>query len=138
VVDLDTARVQHSGTAFAHGKSVGARDVARRIGGHGELAGAVFGIGREVVQALDAVERHADDSGARGVELLHILGERVRLNVATRRVGRRIEVHDYRSLLELVGERVVEGFAVERGLGLERRRHLADFERGERRQCDDG
>jgi hypothetical protein len=58
---------------------VGFRDFALLIRGHGQLAGALFRIGREVVQARNAIERNADDRGACGGELVVILRKRVRL-----------------------------------------------------------
>ena len=55
--------------------------------------------GRELVQALYAVERHANDRGACGVESFHIFGKFARLNVAALRIRRGIEIDDDVALL---------------------------------------
>src|SRR6185369_6915172 len=87
---------------------------------------------RERVQPLDAVERDADDARAGGGELLGAGRELVRLDVAARRVRRRIEVDDDRALRELVLEREGEGLAGERRRCGERRCRIAGLERSDR------
>ena len=56
---------------------------------------------------------------------VHVLRERVRLDVAALRVRRRIEVDDDRAFLQRIGQRVVELFAGQRRFRGEHRSGVA-------------
>jgi hypothetical protein len=129
VVDLDTTRIGNAGAHGSYVDSIRFRDRAVGVGRDGELARAIGRIGREVVEPRDAVERHADDAGLRGLERVHVLRERVRLNVAALRVGRGIEVHDDVALLQGVREREVELLAGQRCSRREQRSRIALLQR---------
>src|SRR5690606_9487718 len=105
------------------------RDAPILIRSDGDFAGAVLRIGGERVQPLDAVQRDADDRGARCGKLFVVLRERVRLQIAAARKRGGIEVHDDRPLLERGLQRVLEYFAVERRGRLEVRRNIAVLQR---------
>src|SRR6185312_13907924 len=97
---------------------------------YGELAGAVVRILGELVQALNAVRRYADDRGAGGIELFLLGGKRVRLEVATRGVRRGVEIHHHRSLFQRLLQGEGEVVAGQAGDGTEVRRRGPGLERG--------
>src|SRR6185295_5165915 len=103
-----------------------------------ELAGAIFGIRGELIQALNAVERDADNGRAGGRELLLIHRERVRLHVAALRIRRRVEVHDDRPLLQRFLERELEFLPGQRGLRGEIGCAVAVLQGGQGGQADRG
>src|SRR5882757_8007747 len=86
--DLDAARVLAARLALPHHEVVRLCDRAVRIGGGWKLARAVLRVGREVVEALDAVERHADDRRAGRRKFIAADREGMRLDVAATGVGR--------------------------------------------------
>ena len=85
VTDFVAARILHRGNGLSligvrDFDIVGSRDFALLIRGHRQLAGAILRICREFIQALNAIERNADDRGACGGELVAgFSGKRVRL-----------------------------------------------------------
>jgi hypothetical protein len=84
MADLVAAGILHRGDGLSligvrDFDIVGFRDFALLILGHRQPTGAIFRIGREVVQARNTIERNTDDRGACGGELVVILRKRVRL-----------------------------------------------------------
>jgi hypothetical protein len=84
VVDLLAAAVDGAALRAADPQTEGARDLAVDVGGDRQLAGAIVGVGRELVQPFDAVERDADHRGAGGGELVGPGRKLMRLDVASR------------------------------------------------------
>src|SRR5690606_12270004 len=84
---------------------VALRDAPVGIRSYGNLAAAVLGIGGELVERFDLVQRHADDARTGSGELVDVVGERLRLDVASAGVGGRVEIHHDRTCLQRFLER---------------------------------
>jgi hypothetical protein len=59
--------------------------------------GAVLGVGGEVLEPLNVVQRYFNDGSPGGGELVVIYREAVRLDVTAARVGRRVEIDHHRA-----------------------------------------
>src|SRR6185437_7717756 len=69
MTDRDPPYILEVRRALLNRDVVGLGDRAVRVRGRGEFACAVFGVGGEVVEPLDAIQRHTYDGRARGREL---------------------------------------------------------------------
>ncbi len=96
--------------------------------------GAVLGVGGEVLEPPDVVQRYFNDGSPGGGELVVIHREAVRLDVTAARVGRRVEIDHHRAFLQGVFEGEIEALAGEGGLGREIGRGVALLQRGQGRE----
>lgn len=131
VVDGDAANVfcaVHGGEDIY---AVFFADAGAGVGGDGELAGAVFGVGGELVEALDAVLRYANDGGSSSGEFVLVLSEGVGLEVAAAGEGGGVEVDDDGALFQGFAEREMKVFACHGGRGGKDGRFGAGLEGGE-------
>src|SRR6185437_1235624 len=136
MTNLDAAGVLGSRMLIGDLEIVGFGDGAFRIRGRRKLSRAILRIRREGVQTLDAVQRHTDDGSPGSGKLVAVDGKGVRLDVAAARVGRRVEVHHHRPLLQGVLQREGEGLTRKGGLGLEIRRRIAVLQSSQSRERD--
>src|SRR5690606_3860128 len=103
-----TASISGTSARFTYLQVIGFSDAAVRVAYYRQLACAVFRIGREVIETLDAVQRNTYYGGASSFELVHVNGEGVSLDVATGGVSGGIEVNDGGAFAEGFFQRVGE------------------------------
>ena len=87
VFDADSADVFRAGGRREGGDAVLVSDAAAGIGGDGELAGAVCGVGGALLEAGHAVLGDADDGGFGSGEFALFLGKGVGLQIAAAGAG---------------------------------------------------
>src|SRR5437868_14143744 len=117
------------------GDVIGLLDLRR---GGRDRKGAAALLGREVVQGLQVVGRHADDLRPGFLEVANRFAEGVSFGGAARGEGLGEEIEDHGALLELVGEVELELLAADRAGGGEIGRLVADLERGSGGSGGDG